>query len=130
MPSTDGKTGQTYRVDYDLPQTSGGVAETTGRPTEPDVTTGTPGGAKVIREAFKIGERTFVRLAYEQPHGLDHDFAEQFKPIFGDKYEEDDCRDKQPGPPLGMEPRSYGSLNRELPETTIKLGATAVGASP
>ena len=128
MPSTGAKPGKTYRIDYDLPQTSGGVAETTGRPAEPDVTTGTPGGAKVTREVFKIGERTFVRLVYEQPHGLDHNFEEQFKPIFGESYEEDDCRDKQPGPPLGMEPRSYSSLNRELPETTIKLKTRAVGA--
>src|SRR4051812_10167989 len=57
MPSRGAKPGKSYRIDFDLPQTSGGVAETTGSPTELDVTTGTPVGAKVFREEFKIGKR-------------------------------------------------------------------------
>ena len=106
LPSTGAEPGKNYRIDYDLPQTSGGVAETTGKPTEPDVKTGTPESAQVTYEEFKIGDRTFVRLVYEQPYGENHDFDEQFKPIFGESYEQDDCRDKQPGAPLGMEPHS------------------------
>ena len=132
LPNTDEKPGQNYRVDYDLPKDSGAVAETTAKSTEPDVKTGMPDGAEVAVVEFKIGDRTFVRLVYEQPHGLNHDFDEQFKPIFGDNYEEDYCREKQPGPPLGMQPASLGSVNHDLPEAAIKLGATdpALRATP
>ncbi len=112
-----------YRADYDLPKDSGGVAETTGKPAEADVKSGTPPGAKVTYEKFSIGDRSFVRLVYKQAYGLDHNFGEQFKPVFGDKYEEDYCRDKQPGPPLGMQPSTFGALNHDLPEASIKLGA-------
>lgn len=120
----DGKPGRTYRVDYDLPKDSGGVAETTGKPAKPDVKSGTPVGADIAYEEFSIGERTFIRLVYEQAHGLDHDFGEQFKPVFGESYEEDYCRDKQPGPPLGMQPPSFSALNHDLPEAAIRFGAT------
>jgi hypothetical protein len=132
LPSTDEKPGKNYRVDYDLPKDSGGVAETTGKRIKPDVKTGTPDGAEVTVAEFKIGDRTFIRLVYEQPYGLDHDFDEQFKPILGDGYEEDYCREKQPGAPLGMQPDSLSSLNHDLPEATVKLGGTvpAPGDTP
>jgi hypothetical protein len=122
LPDT-GALPANYRVDYDLPKDSGGVAETTGKPKEPDVKSGTPAGANVAYEVFSIGERTFTRLVYKQAYGLDHDFDEQFKPVFGESYEEDYCRDKQPGPPLGMQPTTFGALNHDLPEATIKFGA-------
>ena len=126
LPDT-GEIPAHYRADYDLPKDSGGVAETTGKPGEPDVTKGTPDGAEVATEAFNIGERSFIRFVYEQVFGLDHNFEEQFKPLFGDAYEEDYCRDKQPGPPLGNHPPSYSALNRDLPQATIKFGQAVPG---
>jgi len=91
------------------------------------VKAGTPAGADVTYEEFSIGDRTFIRLVYEQAYGLDHDFDEQLKPVFGESYEEDYCRDKQPGPPLGMKPPSFSALNHDLPENTIKFGAAVLG---
>jgi hypothetical protein len=113
-----------YRADYELPKDSGGVAETIGKPAEPDVKTGTPAGAEVKYEEFKIGNRTFVRLVYVLPHDVEHDFEEQFKPVLGESYEEDYCRDKQPGPPLGMQPSSFSALNHDLPEASVRFHAT------
>jgi hypothetical protein len=123
LPS--GGAGKTYRADYDLPKDSGGVAETTGKSEEPDVTSGTPQGATVTTEEFSIGDRTFMRLVYEQVFGLDHDFDEEFKPKLGESYEEDYCRDKQPGPPLGLQPSTFNALNHDLAEARIELGPAA-----
>jgi len=83
-------------------------------PCGPEVTGGRPAGVDVTFEESKFGDRTFVRLVYEQPYGLDHDFDEQFKPVFGDRYEDDYCREKEPGPALGLLPHSYSALNHEL----------------
>ena len=123
LPSTDQKKpGQKYRVDYDLPKQSGGVVETTGKGAQPDLKTGTPATADINTEEFKIGNRTFVRLSYKLPYGVTHDFREQFTPTYGSNYEEDYCRDKQPGPPLGMQPNSLNALNHDLPEAIVNIG--------
>ncbi len=127
LPGADGEPGRNYRVEYDLPQDSGGVAETTGKSAAPDVKSGTPEGAGVTTEEFSIGDRSFIRLVYTLVYGVQHDFDEQFKPVFGEDYEEDYCRDKQPGPPLGKEPLSYSALDRDLPEATISFGAAGSG---
>ncbi len=50
---------------------------------------------------------------------------DEFKPKFGESYEEDYCRDKEPGPPLGFQPSTFSALNRDLPEARIELGPAA-----
>jgi hypothetical protein len=131
LPGKDERPGKYYRLDYDLPQQSGGVVETTGESAEPDLTTGTPEGAEVTAETFKIGKRTFARLRYEQPYGLKHGFNEQFSRAYGPKYEEDDCRDQEPAPPLGTQSDSSSTLNHELPGTAITFEQARIqGSSP
>jgi hypothetical protein len=131
LPSTDEKPGKYYRLDYGLPQQSGGVVETTGESTKLDLTTGTPEGAEITAQEFKIGKRNFARLRYKQPYGLKHDFNEQFRRAYGPKYEVDDCRVEEPAPPLGMQSGSLSALNHELPETAVNFEeARARGNTP
>src|SRR4029078_3656279 len=66
-PSIGAESANTYRVDYDLPQTSGGVAQTTGKPTERDSKTGTPDGADVSYDDFKIGDPTVRPPLFREP---------------------------------------------------------------
>ena len=121
LPSADAKSSQYYRLDYDLPQQSGGVVETTGKDANLDLKTGTPAGAEVTAEYFKIGNRTYVRLIYQQPYGLHHDFREQFARAYGPKYEEDICRGPEPAPPLGLQSGSLSALNHDLPQATVNF---------
>jgi hypothetical protein len=129
LPSEEAS-GRSYRVDYDLLNNSGGVAETTGNQSE-SFKADNLDGAQVAYEEFQIGNRTFVRIIYKSPDGVEDDFDEKFTPIFAESYEEDYCRDKQPGPPLGMQPQSFAAINHELPEAHIRieLGLPA-GAAP
>jgi hypothetical protein len=111
-----------YRLDYSVPQTSGGVVETTGMKVIPDPKQGLPNGVTVSDDTFRIGTRSFLRLGFDQPFGLTFDPARHFDKMFGGlTYLTDYCRDKQPGPPLGTTPASFVSVNQALPEATIKL---------
>jgi hypothetical protein len=131
LPSADAKSSQYYRLDYDLPQQSGGVVETTGKDAKLDLKTGTPVGTEVTAEKIQIGQHTYVRLIYKQPYGLHHDFREQFARAYGPKYEEDICRDPEPAPPLGMQSGSLSALNHDLPQATVNFeGARARGNTP
>jgi hypothetical protein len=121
LPSADAKSSQYYRLDYDLPQQSGGVVETTGKDAKLDLKTGTPVGTEVTAEKIQIGQHTYVRLIYKQPYGLHHDFREQFARAYGPKYEEDICRDPEPAPPLGLQSGSLSALNHDLPQATVNF---------
>jgi hypothetical protein len=119
LPGTSAEPSKTYRVSFDKSQTSGGVAETTGRHLRPE--SPPTDGAEIIRHEFAIGNRTYVRIVYKKPFGLDRDLSRTFSEFYGSKYEEDSCRDKEPGPPLGMQPHSLSGLNQEIPEAMVKL---------
>jgi hypothetical protein len=121
--------GSNYRLDYSVPQTAGGVVETTGLNVIPDIQAGLPNRVNVAPEAFNIGDRSFLRLGFNQPFGLNYDLDNHYTKLFGDRpviYIIDFCRDKQPGPPLGTQPVSFSLLNRALPEATLRLRLSIV----
>jgi hypothetical protein len=111
-----------YRLDYSVPQTVGGVVETTGLKALPDLEFGLPNVVNLSTETFNIGDRSFLRLGFDQPFGLDFGFDGHYaKLLGGSMYLSDYCRDKQPGPPLGAQPASFSALNQALPEATVHL---------
>jgi len=118
-PTTAGKPVNNFRVSLNLMKHNGGVVETTGR-TLPDLKTSAI-AANVLVESFKIGNRTFVRLAANTPYGKTDDLIEKFSKLFGVPVEVDICIIKEPGPPLGSEPASFGALNHELPQTSVTM---------
>jgi hypothetical protein len=122
LASAGAKPGH-YRLDLNLLKHSGAVAETTGK-SKPDLKNATPTGGNVADTEFKIGNRKFTRLGIDQPHGRADNLA-AFSRALGATAEADYCRTKKPGPPLGIEPSSFGALNQELPEATINLHARA-----
>src|SRR5262249_43805540 len=122
LASTGGKPGR-YRLDLNLLKHSGAVAETTGK-AKPDLKDATPTGSKLAASEFNIGNRKFTRLGIDQPHGGSDNLG-AFSRALGAGAETDYCRTKKPGPPLGLEPRSLGALNHELPETALKLDSLA-----
>jgi hypothetical protein len=116
-----GRGWNNYRLDYSVPQTSGGVVETTGMKVIPDPKQGLPNNVTVSSDTFSIGNRSFLRLGLDQPLGLNYDFGSRFSKLFGGDYLADYCRDKQPGPPLGAQPASFSSISRALPEASVRL---------
>ena len=110
---------QSYRVDVSLQQVSGGVLETTGARTKPDLLN-TPVGARVVGGDIKIGDRTFLRVRAYADAGAVLSLREKFGRDAA-KYDEDICRDKQPGPPLGLQPSSFSAISRDLPEASLRL---------
>jgi hypothetical protein len=129
QPGLPQRLGSNYRLDYSVPQTTGGVIETTSFKVIPDVTQGLPDRVNIVPDTFNIGDRSFLRLGFDQPFGLDFDLAGHVNKLFGDNqqlgrpviYVTDVCRDKQPGPPLGTQLVSFSLLNRALPEATVRL---------
>jgi cell division septation protein DedD len=120
-----------FRVDVSVPQTSGAVIEITGLGGDDvikldDLRSGLPNQINILPEPFNIGRRSFLRLSFNQPFGVTFDpvahLAKQSsigaRPV---TLATDFCRDKQPGPPLGVQPASYSAVNRALPEATIRL---------
>jgi len=118
-PRTGGKPLNNYRLAINVMKHSGGVAETTGKPV-PYLNSATSDG-DVTAELFKIGNRTFVRLGFNTPSGATDNLTEKYSGLLGVPIEVDICLIKEPGPPLGSEPVSYGAINQELPASVIRL---------
>jgi hypothetical protein len=119
LPSRPNRPRQNYRVDLDVRQTTGGIVETTGGLSVPDLD-GAKSGVYVDGNNFKIGDRTFTRIQSRSDAGTNVSLRESFdKP--GQKYEDDTCREKQPGPPFGMRPGSWSALNHDLPEASLSI---------
>jgi hypothetical protein len=114
----DGKPGN-YRLDLNLLKHNGAVAETTGK-AAPDLSKAVPAGTKLTATEFRIGDRKFTRLGIDQPYGRSDDVA-VYGGVLGAAAETDYCRTKKPGPALGMQPRTFAALNRELPEAIVKF---------
>ena len=117
LASRAGQAKQNYRVDVDMRKTTGAVIETTGR-SKPEFPAGALGIA-IRGDDLKVGNRTFTRVQSASIPGTDFSPREHFsKP--GSAYEEDICRDKQPGPlALSTEPTVAPGL--DLPQMTIRL---------
>jgi hypothetical protein len=116
-----------FKLNIDVPvsQTSGGVIETTGGNTKPDLTlpAGTPAGVNVTGTPFTSGDgKTYVRLAFSQPFGLNFPFDQTFQQRFGDKYKIDVCFDEAP---MGAHAIASSVLNSELPAAAIRLRVSA-----
>jgi hypothetical protein len=118
-PRTGGKPLNNYRLAINVMNHTGGVAETTGKQV-PAVNETTSKG-DVTAELFRIGNRTFVRLGFNTPSGVTNNFVEKYSGLLGVPIEVDICLIKEPGPPLGSEPVSYGAINQELPASVIRL---------
>jgi hypothetical protein len=116
-----------YRLDFNTPQQSGGVIETTGMKTKPDLSR-LPRGVEATVGEFAIGNRTFMRLSFRSAAGAAA-ATQQLSRAFGDKYWEDDCRTKKPGPPDGSQPSSFSALNNDLPALTVELGNSGKGGA-
>jgi hypothetical protein len=105
-----------YQIDVPVSQTAGGVIETTGSKTEPNLTA--PAGLNVTGQTFAVGPRTFTRLSFAQPFGLGIDPNAHFQQRFGEKYKIDFCYDEAP---MGPHAIASSVLNSELPAAAIKL---------
>jgi len=79
-------------------------------------------GAILTGSDFEVGDKAFTRVAIKAPASAVPAIIDTLRKVFGPRLQIDFCDEKKPGPPLGMEPASYSSLNRELPEATIWLG--------
>ncbi len=110
-----------YRMDLDLPRNDGGIIETTGNRDKPNLSDGLPAGVIVTGLEVTIGDRNFLRLSSKAPGDSKFSLVQELSWLFGRPVTVDFCRDKQPGPPNGMQPRSFSALNQSLPEALLKL---------
>jgi hypothetical protein len=119
LPTVDTGVGRpNYRIEFNALQSSGAVAEVTGRKPFP---ARAPTDGNVASDTFKIGNRIFQRFGFNLPHGSKEDVQASYRATFGDKLQVDTCETKKPGPPLGMEPISLEQSSHELSQATIKL---------
>ena len=112
-----------FRLTMNVMKHAGGVAETTGKQVR-DLSDSVTGG-NTTAEFVKIGNRTFLRLGFNTSKDMTEDLAEKLSKLLGVPVEIDICLVKEPGPPLGSEPASYSAINRELPNTEIRLQPSA-----
>lgn len=120
MPTRITRLKQNYRVDVDVRNSTGAAVFEAASGRAPPELAGLPRGVYATAGVFRIGDRTFTRAQSFADAGARHSLRETFARR-GSKYEEDVCRDKQPGPPLGMEPVNFSAIDNELPATRIKL---------
>ncbi len=109
-----------YQTDFAMRRNNGVVIEEDGK-TEtalPQVTS----EVTLTATGFKIGDKTFKRIAINAPESSVPGILEKLREAFGPRLQIDYCGEKKPGPPLGMEPLSYSSLNSELPKAEVRLG--------
>ncbi len=109
-----------YQTDFAMRRNNGVVIEEDGK-TEtalPQVTS----EVTLTATGFKIGDKTFKRIAINAPEFSVPGILEKLREAFGPRLQIDYCGEKKPGPPLGMEPLSYSSLNSELPKAEVRLG--------
>lgn len=118
--ATKAKPGN-YRLAFARPRSSGGVAETTGRKTPVDARLLASAGSRVTATSFVIGGRSFTRYALEDKYGSDNRITDKLKEALGPDYEEDLCRDKEPGSPGAADAPGL-SRSSELPGATVTLG--------
>lgn len=121
-----------YAADLNLKQNTGGVLQ---GESPAGVHSGTPHAGLpttplVTKSTFKIGDQTFTRFSVASADpALAAGLLASLGKTLGAKFETDQCGEKQPGPPLGMEPMSYSALGRELPQAMVSLRAAALTES-
>ena len=110
----------TYRIVVDDMHSDGAVIELTDRGGIPDLSKGLPDGVSVTGSPVAIGSRRFMRIGSQSPADLKFALEQQLSRQLGRKVVIDKCIDVQPGPPEGMQPRSFGVLSA-LPEGRVVL---------
>jgi hypothetical protein len=118
-PQSRGAPVSRFALSFNLMKHDGGVAEVTGRPL-PDLRPSLAAG-NFRAEPVKIGNRTFVRIGLNTPYGSTGDLHNTFSKLLGVPVQVDICIVKEPGPPLGSEPTTFGALNHELPQASLRL---------
>jgi hypothetical protein len=119
LPALSNRARQNYRIDVDVRKTSEAIVEITGGRPKPDVTEA-PAGTDLFSEPFRSGDRIYARIKSLADKGIDPLLRRKFDDR-GSNFEEDYCREKQPGPPLGTQPTFSPALYHELPAATVKL---------
>jgi hypothetical protein len=123
LPALSNRARQNYRIDVDVRKATEAVVEITGGRPKPDVTEA-PAGTDLFSEPFRSGDRIYARIKSLADKGIDPLLRRKFDDR-GSNFEEDYCREKQPGPPLGAQPASSPALYHELPAATVKLWGAA-----
>lgn len=113
---------RTYHLAVTRPQTSGGVAEITGRKDRIDPLALQSVGNKITISTFRIGKRDFVRFSLATRYGVDASaLPTRLKEAYGPSYEEDLCQEKYPGGLLDAADAGVQTGDGELPAATVKL---------
>ena len=123
LPKLSDRAKQNYRIDVDVRKTTEAIVEITGRRPKPDVAE-PPAGMNLFSEPFRSGDRIYARIKSLADKGIDPLLRKRFDQP-GSNFEEDYCREKQPGPPLGIQPNSSRAAYHELPAATVKLFGAA-----
>ena len=118
LASRAGQAKQNYRVDVDIRQTTGGVIETTGMRSKPDFPAGARGIA-VRGDEFKVGNRSFTRVQSATDAGTKFSPRERYGQP-GSNYEEDICRDKQPGPTVA-DGDAHAGADQGIPRASLNF---------
>jgi len=127
-PRVGGKPVNNFRLSMNVMKHNGGVAEVTGKQV-PDLKNVVSQG-NMTAELVKIGNRTYLRLGFNTPKEVTEDLARKLSELLGVPVEIDICLIKEPGPPLGSEPKSYSAINQELPNATIGVKLRAGRGAP
>ncbi len=109
-----------YQTEFAMRRNNGVVIEENGKieTALPQVTS----EVTLTAKGFKIGDKIFKRIAINAPEFSVPGILEKLREAFGPRLQIDYCGEKKPGPPLGMEPLSYSSLDGELPKAEVRLG--------
>ncbi len=117
---------RTYHLAISRPQTSGGVAEITGRTDKIDPLALQSLGNKITLSTFRIGKRDFVRFSLATRYGLEASVLPgRLKEAYGPTYEEDLCQEKYPGGLMDAADAGTASTDAALPSATLKLDRRA-----
>jgi hypothetical protein len=116
-----GTSSRNFRIEFDPPKSDGRVVEITDHGSIPDLSKGLPAGVIVTGVPIVIGNQVYLRLSSQIPADLKFPLDEKLSRLLGRKVVIDYCFDVQPGPPDGMQPRSFSALNHQLPDATVVL---------
>jgi hypothetical protein len=122
--TSGGKPVSHFSVSLNMLKHDGAVGELTGH-TMPDLKATLVPNGNFIAEKVQIGSHTYVRIGANTPYGTIDNLIDTFSKLLGIKLVVDICIIKEPGPPLGKEPESYGALNNDLPQASVVIARIA-----
>jgi hypothetical protein len=122
--TSGGKPVTNYRVSLNMLKHDGLSGELTGHAMPNLNATLLPNG-NFIAEQVQIAGHTYVRIGANTPYGSVTDLVDTFSKLLGVTVVIDICIIKEPGPPLGSEPATFGALNHDLPQASVMLARPA-----